>query len=219
MLESKKVVKKQVLPLLPLRGLTVFPYMILHFDVGREKFFTHSIRGISLTFTSVSGVFAFSNKIDRASGLLAEHFIPSGRIILDMGCGYGVIGLFLKAIFSDQQVYMTDINSRAVDYTLLNAKKNSLKVEVVKSNLFENIRDIKFDDIVSNPPIAAGKKLITELINQSYEHLNRYGALWLVAFHNKGGASLKGIMKSRFGNVEDICKSGGIRIYKSVKQD
>lgn len=75
-----------------------------------------------------------------------------------------------------------------------------------------------FDDIVTNPPIAAGKKLLTQLIAEAYDHLNPKGALWLVAYHNKGGSTLKEIMKNRFGNAEDMEKSGGIRVYKSVRK-
>ena len=74
-----------------------------------------------------------------------------------------------------------------------------------------------FDDIVTNPPIAAGKKLNTELIQQSYEFLRAGGSLWVVAFHNKGGSTLKKIMENRYGNAHDVVKSGGIRVYRSIK--
>ena len=182
----------------------------------REKQFSHTIRNVTLSFISVSGVFAFGQKIDRASELLIENFTPSGSTILDIGCGYGAIGLFLKAIHSNQRITMADINNRAVEYAALNARKNRIDAGVIKSDLFSDFRDVKFDDIVSNPPIAAGKKLNTDLINQSFERLNPGGALWLVAFHNKGGSTLKAIMESRFGNVTDVCKSGGIRVYKAL---
>jgi len=183
----------------------------------KEKEFTSTIRNVTLSFTSVSGVFAFEDRVDKASRLLIESFTPSGGTVLDLGCGYGAIGLFLKALFRNLKVCMSDINSRAAEYALMNARRNNLDVKVVKSDLFSEFRGVKFDDIVTNPPIAAGKKLITELINQAYDHLNTGGALWLVAYHNKGGATLKSIMESRFGNVMDVVKSGGIRVYKSVK--
>lgn len=182
-----------------------------------EKQFTYTIKGITLTFVSVSGVFAFSQKVDRASELLIENFSPSGSSILDIGCGYGAIGLFMKKLYNGQDVCMADINGRAVNYAVKNAKANELDVYTLKSDLFGSLEGRKFDDIVSNPPFAAGKKLNMELINQSFEHLNPRGALWLVAFHNKGGETLKKAMKERFGNAEDVEKSGGIRVYKSVK--
>jgi 16S rRNA G1207 methylase RsmC len=114
-------------------------------------------------------------------------------------------------------VCLSDINERAVAYTMLNASRNHLEIKAIKSDLFSAFDDIAFDDIVTNPPLAAGKKLLIKLIDEAFDHLNPNGALWLVAFHNKGGSTLKEIMKTRFGNVEDMEKSGGIRVYKSVR--
>jgi len=182
-----------------------------------EKQFSYGIKGKILNFKSVSGVFAFSNSIDKASELLIKAFSPSGSEILDMGCGYGAIGLFIKALFPDQKVTLSDINSRAIEYSAINARENNLEVELVKSDLFGNLPDRLFDDIVTNPPIAAGKKLNTELIQQSYEFLRAGGSLWVVAFHNKGGSTLKKIMENRYGNAHDVVKSGGIRVYRSIK--
>lgn len=184
----------------------------------REKSFLENICGIELSFTSVSGVFSFENKIDRASHNLIKNFRPGGSSILDIGCGYGAIALYLKALYPSQNITMIDVNNRALEYSRKNAQKNKLSVEVLHSNLYEALPGKLFDDIVSNPPIAAGKELNTRLITESYSHLNENGSLWLVAFHNKGGSTLKSIMKNTFGNVVDIDKSGGIRVYKAVKK-
>ncbi|NMA35029.1 MAG: class I SAM-dependent methyltransferase [Clostridiaceae bacterium] len=183
----------------------------------KERNFTYKIKNEELSLTSVSGVFAFESRVDRASELLIKAFRPSGSSVLDLGCGYGAVGLFIKALYGDQQVCLSDINERAIEYSMLNASSNKLDVKVVKSDLFSALSGISFDDIVTNPPIAAGKKLLTSLIEQACEHLNPGGALWMVAYHNKGGASLKKIMQERFTNVEDVEKSGGIRVYRSVK--
>lgn len=184
----------------------------------KEKSFTENICGIQLNFISVSGVFSFGTKIDRASANLIKNFSPSGSKVLDIGCGYGAIGNYLKALFPTQSITMIDVNNRALSYARSNAKINKLIVEVLNSNLFEALSSERFDDIVSNPPIAAGKELNMRLIEDSYEHLTDNGSLWLVAFHNKGGSTLKNKMQSVFGNVTDIDKSGGIRVYKSVKK-
>jgi len=184
----------------------------------KEKSFTENICGSQLIFTSVSGVFSFGTKIDRASCNLIKNFSPSGSSILDIGCGYGAIGLYIKALFPSQNVTMIDVNNRALAYTRNNANANKLVVEVLNSNLYDAFSGRRFDDIVSNPPIAAGKELNIRLITEAYQYLSDNGSLWLVAFHNKGGSTLKDRMKSVFGNVTDMDKSGGIRVYKAIKK-
>lgn len=183
----------------------------------REKCFSQSIKGAVLTFSSVSGVFSFETKVDKASDLLIENFSPTGDSILDLGCGFGAIGLFLKALHTNQTVWMSDINTRAVEYAKKNASKNNLQVNIIKSDLYSELGNLFFDDIVTNPPIAAGKKINIQLITEAQEHLKPGGSLWLVAFHNKGGSTLKDIMKNVFRNVEDIEKSGGMRVYRSFQ--
>mgnify|MGYP000999254766 FL=1 len=185
----------------------------------REKRFTSEIKGRQLAFVSVSGVFAFGDKVDKASRLLIENFRPSGRsvFLLDMGCGFGPISLFIKSRYPHLQITAVDINERAVEYTKKNAEMNNLYIETIRSNLYDELEGRIFSDIVSNPPMAAGKALNTRLIEEAGNHLMDNGALWLVAYHNKGGETLKKIMKNTFGNVEDMEKSGGIRVYRSVK--
>lgn len=183
----------------------------------KEKSFTEKINGIELNFTSVSGVFSFENRIDKVSQHLIKNFRPTGGTVLDVGCGYGAIGLFIKALYPSQEVTLIDINNRALDYTRKNSLSNSLTAEILRSDLYEVLGDRVFDDIISNPPFAAGKELNIRLIAEAHRHLSSNGALWLAAFHNKGGSTLKDIMKSVFGNAADMDKSGGIRVYKSVK--
>ncbi len=184
----------------------------------REKQFSETIGGKQLSFTSVSGVFSFESRIDKVSHNLIKNFSPSGTNVLDIGCGYGAIGLFIKALFPLQAVTMVDINNRALEYSKKNASVNGLQVEILHSNLFEALGERKYNDIVSNPPFAAGKELNTRMIKEAYHHLSYQGALWLVAFHNKGGSTLKSIMHEVFGNAIDVDKSGGIRVYKAIKK-
>jgi 16S rRNA (guanine1207-N2)-methyltransferase len=184
----------------------------------KERSFRQVIKNTGLYLTSVSGVFAFGNKVDRASRLLIEVFSPSGKTVLDLGCGYGAIGLFIKALYPEQAVYLSDINERAVELRHDECAEKPSRVRTVKSDLFSSLDAMTFDDIVTNPPIASGKKLLTNLIRQAYDRLNPDGALWLVAYHNKGGSTLRTIMENCFSNVSDVAKSGGIRVYRSVKR-
>lgn len=181
----------------------------------KEKVFTVTYRNKTLEFVSVSGVFAFDSHIDKASRLLIETFKPHGKTVLDMGCGYGAIGLFIKALYPQLIVTLTDINERAVLYARKNAERNNLWVKIVKGDLYESVGDSRFDNIVTNPPITAGKKVVTRLIQEAVNHLEPEGALWLVAYHNKGGSTYKKVMEDTFGNVEDLVKKGGIRVYRS----
>jgi 16S rRNA G1207 methylase RsmC len=187
----------------------------------KEREFECRILASTLSFTSVSGVFAFDNKVDRASELLIEYFKPSGvhHSVLDVGCGYGPIALFIKDRYPHLDVHAVDINERAVLYARRNAERNGIYIKVLKSNLYEGLGDIKFGDIVSNPPLAAGKALNTSLIQEARMHLAIGGSLQIVAFHNKGGETLKGIMRDAFGNAEDVVKSGGIRVYRSIRAE
>ncbi len=186
----------------------------------QEHKFNYEIKGIELEFISVSGVFAFTDRVDKASRLLIESFRPSGagNFVLDMGCGIGPISLYIKSKYPHLQVTAVDINERAVFYTEKNARLNNLNIKAIKSDLYSQLEGRLFGDILSNPPIAAGKTLNTRLISEAKTHLLENGALWLVAFHNKGGETLKKIMNEVFGNVEDIEKKGGIRVYRSVSR-
>lgn len=187
-------------------------------DIKEHKF-QYQIKGNTLDFTSVSGVFAFGGRVDKASELLIKNFKPSNTVpsVLDVGCGFGPIALFIKARYLTLDVVAVDINERALEYARRNAADNRIAITVLKSDLYEALGNRAFGDIVSNPPIAAGKAVNTRLIHEAYHHLVPGGALQLVAFHNKGGETLKKIMLETFGNAEDIEKSGGIRVYRSVK--
>ena len=184
----------------------------------KEKEFVAAWKNKKLTFTSVSGVFSYGTQLDKASRLLIENYTPSGYSVLDMGCGYGAIGLFLKALYPQLSLTLVDINERAVAYASINAERNNLWVKVIQSDLYKALNGTLYHDIVTNPPVAAGKKVVTQLIKQAREHLQPSGALWLVAYHNKGGSTFKGIMEETFGNAEDIEKQGGIRVYRSILQ-
>lgn len=172
--------------------------------------------GRTYLFQTPSGVFSFG-EIDKATRILIEHCDVHGKKLLDLGCGYGVIGIVLKGEYPDLEVFMSDINERAVEFAKINARKNNVDVVIKHGAFFEPWQNEKFDLILMNPPLAAGKKVVLRLIRESCEHLNEKGSLQVVAYHNKGGSYVKRAMGEVFGNVEDIYKEGGIRIYKSVK--
>lgn len=167
-----------------------------------------------IEFYTASGLFSIKS-IDKGSKLLIEKcIIKENWKILDLGCGYGIIGLSLKLSHPFIEITFSDINERAVQITNKNLKLHKLKAKTIQSNGFENIRE-KFDSILLNPPQTAGKELCFKLIEESKNHLENNGLLQIVARHNKGGKELSKKMSEIFNNVKEIAKSSGYRIYVS----
>ncbi len=177
-----------------------------------------NVLGLNCKILSASGLFS-KKKIDYGTRVLIENcIIKDNDYVLDLGCGYGAIGIAL-ALTKNIKVLMSDINERAIMIAKMNVKRFNLrdKVKVIKSNGFEKIKD-KFDVILWNPPQTAGKKLCFRLIEEAKDHLKINGSLQLVARHNKGGKSLMEKMKEVFNNVTTIAKYGGYRVYLSYKK-
>jgi len=171
------------------------------------------IRNKKLEFYTASGVFS-KDKIDNGSYILAQNaIIKKGWDVLDLGCGYGAIGIAI-AKSEDAKVLMADVNERAVFLARKNAELNKVNAEARESDVFSNIPE-KFDTILVNPPQAAGKKLCFRLIEESKEHLKKDGLLQLVARPRKGGKTLAKKMMDVFGNVEIIAKGAGFTVYAS----
>jgi 16S rRNA (guanine1207-N2)-methyltransferase len=185
----------------------------------REEHFKAKLLGNEIDITSASSIFSVK-EVDFGSKLLIENAkLPVEGSLLDLGCGYGVVGVAIKKARPDLQVVMSDVNDRATSYAEKNAKKNKTDCIVLKSDLFKNpdLDKMQFDTILTNPPFSAGKDLIIDFIKQSKEHLKHGGCLQLVAPHNKGGSSLKKIMEETFGNVDELVKKAGFRVYISCK--
>ncbi|MDD4353608.1 MAG: methyltransferase [Candidatus Nanoarchaeia archaeon] len=172
------------------------------------------IRGNDFKFHTSTGVFC-PKKVDCATKLLAENMILiKGQEFLDLGSGYGVIGIVASKLGA--KVSMSEINLRALMLIRKNVKENRVIAEIIDSNGFEKITK-SYDNIALNPPISAGMKLCQELIKESFNHLNKDGILQVVARHNKGGSRLQDYMKEIFNNTEVIAKQGGFKIYVSKK--
>ena len=174
-----------------------------------------ALKGNNLKFSTGSGVFSIG-KIDKGTYLLIEKcIIQPDWEVLDLGCGYGPVGISIAKAFPSTSVLMTDINQRAIKLSRMNIKINNIQnIKTKQSDLYDNIPE-KFDTIITNPPQSAGKQVCFEIIKQAKLHLKKGGLLQLVARHNKGGKELEKKMKEVFNNVKDIAKKAGYRIYVS----
>ena len=179
---------------------------------------TTNLKNIQFEFYTGSGVFS-SKKVDKGTILLIEKAIikPNWKI-LDLGCGYGPVGISIAKSFPGAKVLMTDVNSRAVKLAKMSIELNkTTNAEAKYSDKFEKI-DQKFNTILFNPPQTAGKQLCFNMITQSKDHLEKNGLLQLVARHNKGGKDLSKKMDEVFNNVKETAKGSGYRIYVSKKE-
>ncbi|BDD38575.1 class I SAM-dependent methyltransferase [Streptococcus ruminantium] len=169
-----------------------------------------------MSFWTDAGVFS-KKMVDYGSQVLLKtlHF-EKGESVLDVGCGYGPIGLTLSKVFSVQST-LIDINSRALDLARKNAERNGVAAEIYHSNLYENVIGT-FHHIVSNPPIRAGKMVVHEVIAGAFQHLEVNGTLTIVIQKKQGAPSAKTKMEEVFGNCQIIKKDKGYYILESVKE-
>lgn len=175
------------------------------------KVWSYEIEGASYKFTSDVGVFS-KNEIDFGTSLLIKNFKkpPIKGDILDLGCGYGPIGITVASRYKDRKIVMADINERAVMLSKENIALNHIKnAEVMQSDRFSNLQEQSFAAILTNPPIRAGKKVIYQMFEESKEALLKNGELWIVIQKKQGAESTMEKLESLFGNVERVKRSKG----------
>jgi len=177
--------------------------------------FDVKIFDLILKFNSDNGVFC-KDRLDFGTRLLLES-IPWNEVgdsILDVGCGYGPIGIIASKM-TDASVTMCDVNKRALHLAEMNCKDNNVSATVVESNCYENIQ-LRFDCIITNPPIRAGKKIVYEIVFGAKEHLNDNGLLFLVIHKDQGAKSLLKDLEKEY-EVEVLEKNKGFFVIKCKK--
>lgn len=169
-------------------------------------------------FYSDNGVFS-KNKIDFGSKILVETFLEKNEDkienLLDIGCGYGFMGIVLTKILGCKTT-LVDVNKRAVHLTKMNCKENKIEADVLVSDTYENVQD-KYDIIITNPPIRAGKKVVLTILLDALKYLQQNGTLWFVVRKDQGAKSItKEIDKVYKTNI--IKKDKGFYIINAKKK-
>lgn len=184
---------------------------------SEERLIEYKIKDKSIKFVSDNGVFS-KNHVDIATNFMLNVLINeniTGKL-LDLGCGYGTIGITLSKFF-DIETTMLDINERALNLAQRNIKLNNVKnIKTIESDGFEKVEE-DFDVIVTNPPIRAGKSVIYKMYEASYNHLKNGGVLYLVINKKHGAPSTKEYLTQLFGNCEILDKKTGFNVMKCVK--
>jgi len=178
---------------------------------SKLKIIDYKYEQYSLSFYSDLGVFS-KDHIDYGSRLLLETYLKNKKSItkaLDIGCGYGFIGITLSKILN-MDVDMIDINHRCLHLTKKNIKLNKVSAQVFLSDTYANINN-RYDLIITNPPIKAGKKIIYDILFKAKEYLEKKGEVWFVMRKDHGAKStIKDLEKEYL--VEIIVKNKGFYV-------
>lgn len=176
------------------------------------------LRGVPFTLTTDAAVFS-GGKVDKGTRLLIDALpLPATGDALDLGCGYGPIGLVIAALSPDVTVSLVDINERATALAEANARRHGLaNVRVRTGNGFDPVGEEQFALIASNPPIRAGKRVIYPWMERAYEHLLPEGRLFIVARTRQGAKSLAQKIEEVFGSCDEISKGSGYRVLAATR--
>ena len=179
------------------------------------------VNGIKMSLWTDNGVFSKS-RVDEGSLAFLKVILPlnlTGKI-LDLGCGYGTIGLTIAISNQQARVDLADINTRALALCEKNARELGLsqRVTILQSDIYENIEG-PYDSIVVNPPIRAGKRVTYAMYEGAKQRLIDGGSLYIVIRKNQGGPSASEYIESLFGNITLLKKDKGYYIYKATKSE
>lgn len=182
---------------------------------SNEKIFIANINGKKYEFITDNGVFSKKGLDFGTRSLLENINIAeiSGKV-LDFGCGYGPIGIYI-AQNTNAEVHMIDINRRSLELARKNVYLNHVNVQLYESDIYSNIKE-KFDHIISNPPIRVGKKILYEILFEAKNYLTDNGKLWIVISKDQGAKSLVKDLEKEY-KVEVINKNKGFYIICASK--
>ncbi len=200
--------------------------MAHYYDDNREiayqkKQISHVIADCTMRFFTADGVFS-KDKVDFGSHFLIETVLQkniTGQQLLDIGCGYGAIGVTLALFLEKLNVTMLDVNSRA----LLLAEQNIALYNLDKRVRAQHVDDYQdkdqyFDVVVTNPPIRAGKSTVFAIYQRAYRNLKVGGVLYVVIQKKQGAPSSRKNLTELFGNCDIVAKRAGYYILKSEKK-
>ena len=181
-----------------------------------EKLHEIEALGVKASVYTDSGVFS-RDGLDYGTELLIKSLTDVKGDFLDLGCGWGAVGIVVAKAFPDSRVTMSDINSRAVEYAEKNCRVNNVaNARVVRS---DGLADVEggFDTIAVNPPIRAGKQVVYSLFSQSYDRLRQHGRLYVVIRKQQGAESAQKFLAELFGNATRIYRDKGYWIILCEK--
>lgn len=177
------------------------------------------LRGEPFEFLTASSVFS-KTRVDLGSRLLIESMIlPERGTILDVGCGYGAVGIAAATFNPHLHVVMTDINSRAVQLARYNCEKNKVKNCAVREGyLYDPVKGLTFKCVLSNPPVSAGMETVRAIISGAEKVLDKGATFQMVIRSKIGAKTLPNLLTEQFRNYAVIARQSGYRVLSAEKQ-
>ena len=194
-------------------------YYSAHPDAPHDfRELTVTVSGETFTFLTDAGVFG-KRRLDPGTRLLLESVaLPERGTVLDLGCGWGAIGVVVARRAPGCQVYLVDINRRAVELARVNCRRNGVgNAVVLEGDALAPVADVRFDLILSNPPVRAGKKVLYRMVEEAAAHLVPGGRFVAVVGNKQGAGSYREKVRAVFGQAVDLAKGGGYRVIQGVK--
>jgi len=175
--------------------------------------------GRPFEFLTASGVFS-KKRVDLGTRLLIESMVlPEKGCVLDVGCGYGAVGIVVASSNPDLRVVMVDVNERAVWLAKQNVQRNTVSnVEVRRGFLYESVEALTFNCVLSNPPVSAGIETVKAIIVEAPKHMANKACFQMVVKSKIGGKRLKMLLEEAFGNTQILARKSGYRVFISEKQ-
>ncbi len=189
-------------------------------DVSRLKediVFSEQLCGHRMVFHSTWGLFS-PRHVDEGSALLLKHLeVLPDHNTLDLGCGYGALGLTVATMTPGGEVHLVDKDFLAIEYAAANAQANGLtNCKSYLSNAFSHVPDVKFDTIVANLPAKVGKELLWIILHDAHSHLADGGQLVVVTI-----SGLRKFIKRNFNEVfgcyEKLKQGAHYTVARAVK--
>ncbi|MBR0027007.1 MAG: class I SAM-dependent methyltransferase [Clostridia bacterium] len=175
------------------------------------------VLGNDLTFTTDAGVFS-RDGLDRGTEVMLDALPELTGRVLDLGCGWGAVGVSLGKKYPALEIVMTDINRRAADLSKRNLAANGVtNASVVQGDAFENVEGL-FDAVITNPPIRAGKAVIYGMFDEARNYLVPGGSLYIVIRKQQGAPSALKYLSSIYASAETIGRGSGFHVIRAVRQ-
>lgn len=183
---------------------------------SEPRLFRCRVRDVDLELLSDAGVFSKTG-LDFGTRLLIETVeLPDDGFVVDLGCGYGVVGATLARVYPRTRWLLLDINSRAVELAVVNTTDLGERVRVARSDGLTALGNERPDAILINPPIRAGKSVVYRMFDEASGKLVPGGVLWVVIHKKHGADSARKFLDTRFAQVENVERKSGYQVFRCL---